>query len=392
MTRSHALPLDPPTTTLVITGLGRGGAETQLVALSEHLESRGWAIEVVSLLPVTLFTEERFVAELQRRGIPVWSPAITKKASMVRGLWRLLRHLRARRPQVICTFMFHANILGAILGRLARVPVIVSSIRNERFGPWWRERLEAVTERLCDVTVVNSATVAASLLSRRIVSKDRCRIIPNGVDVARFSPGASPMKESTRRGLGVSPETFLWLTTGSLEPQKDHEDLLRAAARLRERHPCLRMAVVGDGPLRESLVRLSRDLSLGDVVSWLGLRHDVPALLVASDGFVLSSRWEGSPNALLEALACAVPVVATNVGGVRDLVQDGISGFLVAPGDVDALAAAMEHLMSLPFGERRRLGRRGRESVQRRHDSAAVAEQWRHLLFEAWHASRSRAA
>jgi glycosyltransferase involved in cell wall biosynthesis len=118
----------------------------------------------------------------------------------------------------------------------------------------------------------------------------------------------------------------------------------------------------------------------------------VPALLVASDAFVLASRWEGSPNALLEALACGVPVVATNVGGVRDLVQDGRAGFLVAPGDVDALTAAMERLMSLPLDERQQLGRRGRESVQRRHDSAAVAEQWRHLLSEAWHASRARAA
>jgi glycosyltransferase involved in cell wall biosynthesis len=368
----------------VITGLGRGGAETQLVALSRYLESRGWPIEVVSLLPVTRFSEERFVAELESRGISVWSPGITGYASVVRGLWRLLGHLRARKPQVLCTFMFHANVLGAIQGRLAGVPVVVSSIRNERFGPRWREKLEAVTQGLCDVTVVNSEIVAASLVARGIVRKDRCRVIPNAVDVARFSPGQPSMRESTRRRFGASPEAFLWLAVGSLDPQKDHEGLLRAAARLRERHPCLRIAIAGDGPLRESLRRVSHGMALEDTVCWLGLRTDVPDLLVASDAFVLSSRWEGSPNALLEALAAAVPVVATDVGGVRELVQNGRSGFLVPPGDVDALATTMERVMNLTREERQQMGRRGRQSVRQRHDAATVLEHWRHLLSEVW--------
>ena len=320
------------------------------------------------MLPVTRFTEERFVAELESRGISVWSPGITGPASAVRGLWRLLRHLRARRPQVVCTFMFHANVPGAVLGRLAGVPVVVSSIRNERFGPRWRERLEALTQRLCDVTVLNSERVAASLIARGIVRKDRCRVIPNAVDVARFSPDGFSTRESTRRRLVVPPEAFLWLTVGRLEPQKDHESLLRAAAGLREQHSYLRVALAGDGPLRDSLQRLSRRMALEDVVCWLGVRTDVPDLLAASDAFVLSSRWEGSPNALLEALAAALPVVATDVGGVRDLVEDGRSGYLVPPADAEALGTAMGRVMTLPRDQRLQLGRRGRDSV-RQHRS-----------------------
>jgi glycosyltransferase involved in cell wall biosynthesis len=377
---------------LVITGLGRGGAETQLVALSRHLRSLDWPVEVISLLPPTRFVEERFVAELRSSGIPIWSPGIGGPAAVVPGAWRLLRHLRARRPDVVCAFMFHANVLGAVLGRLAGVPVIVASIRNEHFGSRWREGLEAMAQRLSDVTVVNSTRVAASLRARRIVGATPCRVIPNAVDVARFTPDATVTRAVVRQQLGISAGTFLWLAVGSLEPQKDHATLLRAVATLRDRYPGLRLAVAGHGPLRDALGRLAEDLGLSDRVAWLGLRHDVPALLAACDAFVLASRWEGSPNALLEALVSGVPVVATAVGGVRDLVEDGRSGFLATPGDVAAVAGAMEQVLSLEPEARQQLGRRGRDAIRTRHDAPAVLEQWRTLLHDAWRSRRSSRA
>jgi glycosyltransferase involved in cell wall biosynthesis len=125
-------------------------------------------------------------------------------------------------------------------------------------------------------------------------------------------------------------------------------------------------------------------MALSGRVGWLGLRDDVPDLLAASDAFVLSSRWEGSPNVVLEALAAGVPVAATDVGGVRELVHDGRSGFLVPPGDVAALAGAMDRLMTLSSEERRRMGQRGRHAVRQRHDASVVLEQWRRLLSETW--------
>lgn len=290
---------------------------------------------------------------------------------------------------MLCTFMFHANILGALLGRLVGVPVVIASIRNEHFGPRWREGIEAVIQRLCDVTVVNSDRVAASLLARRIVSRTRCHVIPNGVDFARFAPGGFATRKSTRRRLGIPADAFLWLTVGSLHAQKDHQGLLRAASRLRDRHSRLRIAIAGDGPLREPLRLMTRELALENVVDWLGLRHDVPDLLAATDAFVLSSRWEGSPNALLEALAGGVPVVATDVGGVRELLEDGRSGLLVPAGDIEALAMSMDRVMSMSRDERQQLGHRGRQWVRSRHDSRAVLEQWRQLLSDAWQTSRA---
>lgn len=381
-----------PVTSLVITGLGEGGAEKQLVALSRHLKASGWDADVVSLLPPARHAVEtrRCLAELRDAGIRVWSPGIVSQRAPIGGLCALWRHWHTRRPEVVCTFMFHANVVGRVLGRLARVPVVVSSIRNERFGPRWRERLEAATERLCDVTIVNSDAVAASLVARGVVRRDHCRVIPNAVDFARFVPAAASRRAVTRARLGVSPDDFLWLAVGRLVPHKDHASLLDAMTRLRPGHPAVRLAIAGDGPLRESLRRQGSGPALEGAVHWLGLRSDVPDLLAASDAFVLPSRWEGSPNVVLEAVAAGVPVTATDVGGVRELVEDGGSGFVVRPGDAAALAAAMERLMRLAPQARQQMGQRGRQSVRRRHDATAVLEQWRHLLAEVWSAGLSR--
>ena len=177
---------------------------------------------------------------------------------------------------------------------------------------------------------------------------------------------------------------------GRLEAQKGHDDLLSATAQLRSRRSGFRLLVAGDGPLREPLRKAAAGKGLEDVVSWLGVRPDVPDLLMLSDAFVLSSRWEGSPNVVLEALAAEVPVAATDVGGVRDIVRSGVTGFLTTPGDAAALASIMERVMDLSNGQRRLMGACGRRSIQATHDSAVVLAQWERLLSTAWNASRTR--
>ena len=385
---------DRPVTSLVITGLGRGGAETQLVALARHLASRDWDVEVVSLLPAGSGSvhDGALGDELAAHGIPVWSPALLGPRALPGGLGALLRHWRRRRPDLLCTFMFHANVVGTLVGRLAGVPAVVTSIRNERFGPRWRERLEAVTHRLCDVTVVNSEAVAASLVARRVIRSGSCRVVPNAVDVARFEHPDPSTREATRRRLGVPGHGFLWLTVGRLYPQKDHATLLAAVRIVRDRLRGVRLAVAGDGPLAACLREQVRQAALADTVHWLGARTDIADLLAASDAFVLPSRWEGSPNAVIEALAAGRPVAATDVGGVRELVQDGVSGYLVPPGDAGALAAAMERLMALRPEQRERLGDHGRESVRQRHGIGTVMARWRDVLCTTWMASRGGAS
>jgi glycosyltransferase involved in cell wall biosynthesis len=363
--------------TLLITGLGKGGAENQLVALAKHLRSCGWDTEVISLLPPT-----QFVDHLADAGVQVWSAGLSKSLRDLPALLMLLRHLRHRRPQVLCTFMFHANVIGRILGRIAGVPVVISSIRNERFGSAWREWLEAATRRLADAIVVNSANVLESLARRNIVRREECCVIPNAVNLDRFNVADTAVRAKKRREFGIDKE-FLWLAVGRLEFQKDYASLLCALARLSEKYSTVRLMVAGDGPLREQLQTMAREWESHSIVTWLGLRDDVPDLMGAADGFVLASAWEGSPNAVLEALATETAVVATDVGGTRELVGEGQCGFLVPPGDADALAVAMEKLMTLSVDERRDMGRRGRERMRECHDAVSVLETWRRLFLDA---------
>jgi len=174
--------------------------------------------------------------------------------------------------------------------------------------------------------------------------------------------------------------TFLWLAVGRLEVQKDYPTLLRAFAQLDRSGSALWVA--GEGSLRADLESLSRSLHLADRVRFLGQRGDIPALMNAADAFVLSSAWEGFGLVIAEALACKLPVVVTDSGGPREVVDNGRVGFLVPPRDPDALAQAMVRLMDLPEAERRRMGELGREYVEANYSLDRVVDQWEALYTE----------
>jgi glycosyltransferase involved in cell wall biosynthesis len=144
--------------------------------------------------------------------------------------------------------------------------------------------------------------------------------------------------------------------------------------------PDHRLFIAGSGSQRAALERLAAELRVSERVTFLGARSDVPALLAAADALVLSSANEGMPNALMEAFAAGTPAVATDVGGVREIMVNGESGFVVPPGDAEALAAAMGRLMELPPSTLRELGASGRHQIEKRFSVAAMAAKWRDLL------------
>jgi glycosyltransferase involved in cell wall biosynthesis len=273
----------------------------------------------------------------------------------------------------LISFVYQANVLGRISGRLASVPTVVSSIRNEHFGGRTREAVLRGTDGLATVTTTNSTRAAKSLIDRRVVPANRLVVVPNGLDTSLYRTDAS-RRATVRAAFGLRDDEFLWLSVGRLHDQKDHASLLRALARLTPLRPTL--AIAGDGPLRESLETLAAQLQIDPPIRFLGLRTDVPDLLRAADGLVLSSAWEGSPNVILEAMAAAVPVVATEVGGVPELVRTGETGVVVPPRNTYALAEAMRSLMTLPAAERQVLGARAREVVEREHSLDAMRTSW----------------
>jgi glycosyltransferase involved in cell wall biosynthesis len=360
----------------LITSLSWGGAQVQLVRLARELKLRGWDVRVVSMLEPGVFADE-----LHQADIPVDSLFMSRGVPAPSGIFKLASILHRWNPTVLCSFMYHANLLGRAAGRLVGVPVIVSSIRNENLGNRMRERIDRLTNWASDAITTNSTLAAAGLTQRGVVAPGRLLVIPNSIQVDRYAknPGIRPRQ---RLELGIGNDEFLWLSVGRLEQDKDHENLLAAMGLLDGKGIRASVRVAGEGPDRDRLEAAAAELNLQDRVKFLGTLRDLRPLYHAADGFVLPSRREGLPNVIMEALASGLPVVASRVGGVPELVHEGESGILVPPRDAEALAAAMRRLMDTPVARRREMGARGRRHVEENFGVGAVTDQWESLFQE----------
>lgn len=358
------------------TGLHPGGAELQLARLTKWLARRNWNVHVVSMLP-----EGAAAEHFESAGIRTTSLAMRRGVPDPRAIARLINILRNERPVVFTSFMFHANVLGRMVGKMAGVPVNIASIRNENFGGHIRDRAMQFTDWMSDVTTTNSHLAAESLVRRGVVPKERLRVIPNGLDVTPFRHDARS-RDRLRREHGLSDNDVLWLAVGRLHKQKDYGGLLRAFKEVRNQVRRTHLWIAGEGPLEQEITDTIRKLGLQDCCQLLGVRKDIPALLSAADCFVLSSAWEGLPNVIMEAFAAGKSVVATSVGGVPELVEDGRSGYLAPPRDPNALSNTMLRLMALPKPERQRMGEAGRQHIIKNYELESVVDQWEALFLE----------
>lgn len=351
----------------LITDLAVGGAENQVQDLARLLTSKGWKVSIVSLMPPSIP-----VGDLLAAGIDV------EDLHLRRGSWNpwsivRFRHIvRRRRPRLVHSHMVHANLLARITRPLSGSVPLISTSHNVHEGGRLRTLALRLTDRLSTRTTHVSRTGLSRYLRESVVDPARAMWIPNGVDLDRFSPSRS-RRTTLRQELGLSDERFVWLSVASLTRQKGHDRLLHAFAQLPD-DPVL--VVAGVGPESSSLQELAQRLGVQDRVRFLGVRSDPEALMDAADAFVLSSRWEGLPLVLMEAAASQLPVVAIDVGGCRELVHDGVTGFLVPPDDGGRLARAMGGLMGASEAERQKLGEAGRSLMQSQFDIEAVVARW----------------
>jgi glycosyltransferase involved in cell wall biosynthesis len=358
-----------PRVLLLSTSLGMGGADRQILYLARALLANGFEVRLVSMTPL-LEMGRQAVGE----GLPITSLEMERGQADWASFQRFVTILRDWKPHVLTTFMYHANLLGRLAGRWAGVPLIVTSIRSEQNGSAARDWLMRLTNWMDDSCTTNSNEVAESLRSRHLLPRaGKSSVIANGVDTVALS-GTAADRERVRSELGLSPATFLWLAVGRLWEQKDYPTMLQAFQPLASAPS--RLAIAGRGPLLGNLTSQAEQLGIGGSVTFLGVRHDIPALLSAADGFVLSSAWEGMPNVVMEALAAAVPVVATRVGGVPELIEPGRSGFVVPPRDPRALSEAMQRLMNLPREQRTQMGQHGRQHIAASYGMSSMAQRW----------------
>lgn len=340
----------------VITKLAVGGAQETALSYCSQLDPDRWAMTLVT--GPELSPEGDLFEEAGRRGVPVLTvPSLRRRIRPLadtRAVVELVRLFRRERPDIVHTHSSKAGLIGRLAARIAGVPVVVHTVHGWSFhdGMSPVARTVAVTlERLAarwTWPLVVVAEIDAEIgVAAGIGQPAQYTVIRSAVDVDRLRRAAGS-RASARAALGIPEGVPVAGTVTRLCRQKDPETLLRAARLTAELQPDARFVVVGDGPLRPQVERLLDELDLRDHVTLLGRRSDVEALLPGFDAFVLSSRWEGLPRVVIEAIAVGVPVVSTDVGGIAEAVEDQVSGLLVPPGDAVSLANALVRVLAEP--------------------------------------------
>lgn len=357
--RQRLIPLadrGPLRVMFVITCMPVGGAETLLVNLARRMDRNRVLPELCCLKYFGPLGEEL------SREIPAFSGLLAHKYDF-RVLRRLTNLLRARRIDAVITVGTGGDKMfwGRLAAWRAGVPVVASALHSTGMPDHveWPNRLLAFRT---DAFIAVAESHAEYLATREGCPPDKVRVIYNGVDVTRFRP-LTP-NESLRKRLRLPPGAPVATIVAALRPEKNHELLLRAAARVCAARNDAHFLVVGDGPRRPELEAQAHSLGITQSVHFLGTRSDVPELLALSDLFVLSSHMEANPVSILEAMACAKPVVAPRVGSIPETVREGINGTLVAAGDDVQLADRVLNLMQDPV-RALQWGLAGRELVSK---------------------------
>lgn len=376
----------------VITKLELGGAQQNTLHTCRELAHRGHDV-VLASGPGGMLDDEarrgpfRFaeIAPLVRQIHPVKD---------LLALVALTRLMRRERPGVVHTHSSKAGALGRVAAFLARVPVVVHTVHGWSFADGMPRATQAAyraVERACAPLTDHFISVSRLDLERGvrlgIVPAESGSVVRSGFDLAEFAPDEAGRRR-VRAEWGVRDDEVLVVNVSNFKQQKAPLDFVRAAGIAAREAPALRFAFVGDGELRGEVEQAVAREGLGARMTLAGWRRDVPDVMRAADVFALSSLWEGLPRSVVQARACGKPVVATAVNGTPEAVEDGVTGFLVPPGDAGAMAAALVRLARDPV-LRDAMSRRAREGLDEFSAAAMVDAQER--LYERLTALRGAA-
>jgi glycosyltransferase involved in cell wall biosynthesis len=353
--------------------LGVGGTERQVIALSERMRARGHGVLILVL--------KDWIPHEWPTHVDVIHLALGKTPlDVIRGVARAAPALRAFQPDILHCHNFHGNILGRLLKLLfPRVPV-VSTIHNIYEGGRLRMFAYRMTDSLAERTVAVCEAAGSHMLQCGAAPRRRvCSVIANGIDPSKFTP--SHERRADMRAQMEAADRFIWIAVGRIALAKDYENLLRAFSSVHQSWERAELWIAGEGTglYADCMLAFADELGLSTAVRWLGLRNDVVALLDAADAFVLASAWEGMPLAVGEAMAMQKPVVATDVGGVRELLGD--CGVLVPPANSGMLADAMLEVMSASNSAKWvATCRAARQRIEEQFSMDANADRWEQLF------------
>ncbi len=352
----------------------QGGSERFLTHLLKGLDSDRFLVDVVQL--------DRGDSSCGMQSIPISRPNIRLEYRPVRAIygratWKVWRELRDRVRQgdydLIQSQHEKSDLLCALL---PDGPLRVSNRRDTGFqkGLMLRTLFLLLNHRF-DLFIAPAKAILTQLVKREGVDPEQTRCLPNGVDCERYLPWSGAERAAQRQVHALPPEQYLFGCAARMVPVKRHQDLIEGFARVARVHPKASLILIGRGPLEAELRGQVARQGLGDRVIFHGEEPDMPSLLPLLDAFVLASSTEGSSNAILEAMACGLPTIATAVGGNTELVEAGFTGFLVPPHSPDQIALAMEELLDRPeLG--RSMGRHARSRAVEHFSLTAMIDRY----------------
>ncbi len=366
----------------LITSLNTGGAERMLAKLVAGMDHDRFENRVVSMLP-----PGPVAREIQDVGISVDSLDLMRGVPHPGAVLRLVRMLRSFRPDVVQTWLYHADFLGLLASFFAGRPPVVWNIRNADLDLASSNRMTATVLRInaalskIPAAVVTNSRQAVAFHMQAGYAPKQWEILPNGFDIRLYRPDPAARLE-LRRELDLPANALLVGHCARFAPVKDHDMFLQAVRLVAQHAPCVHFALCGDGVSADSpdtplFAQAAADPVLAGRLHLLGRRTRIHQFMAGLDLFCLSSRSEGFPNVLGEAMACGVPCVATDVGDCRDVVGD--TGRIVPTGDPRSYADAICNFFSLPPEQRQQLGHAARQRIQFKYSLASVVSNYQKL-------------
>ena len=365
----------------LITGLSTGGAEMMLYKLVSKMDRNKFEIQVISLTDIGPIGEK-----IEDLGIPVRSLGIARGMPDPRMVFKLAKWFRRDIPDLIQTWMYHADLIGGLAAKIAGGIPVIWNIRHSNLDPKVNKNTTLWTAKVCTKLSdwLPSKIVCCSYVSEQVharlgYNQNKMVVIPNGFDLDVLSPDMNARK-AIRKELELAEETTLVGLIARFNPQKDHQNFFQAAGLLHQNRPDVHFVLCGDGidwnnsKLTEWIV----DAEVKSVTHLLGHRSDIPSIQAALDiASSSSSSGEGFPNVIGEAMACEVPCVVTDVGDSAKIVD--VTGIVVPPKDPQALAKGWERLIEMGAEARRKLGIAARKRIQANYSLAVITEQYEDL-------------
>ncbi|WP_438288215.1 glycosyltransferase [Edwardsiella tarda] len=355
---------------LIITGLGMGGAERQLCDLADQFVQNGHHVLLISMTgKVISYPQSDAIKIIELR-------MIKTPIGFIKAYWQAHKIINEFKPDVVHSHMIHANLFSRLLRLTTRIKKLICTAHSTNEGGFFRMLAYRLTDFLCNFSTNVSQEAVNVFVERHAAPKNRIFAMHNGIDTMRFFFNLSSRRH-LRNTLSIGDATPMILSVGRLTGAKDYPNLLTAFSLLPKQFSSTQLVIIGTGEEQSNIIALAEKLKLTSRIHFLGLCHNVNEWMSAADIYVMSSAWEGMPLVLLEAMACERVIVATDCGGVKEVV--GRYGILVPPKDSTALAQGLTRALGVSAEEAKTQGQLARQRVVKYYSLSAQATSWLEL-------------